>query len=351
MKQPTQPKVKGELPEVCAGPWEEMLDGISDDIRLSSHFDARTLDEASYLLRTREAKGAKVISGGTEVLRMMRQKYLPELPGVLVNIKSIPGLAYIKEENGTLKIGALTCLSDIETSELIRSRYSILAETAGVVGSPQVRNMVTIAGSICQDVGCWYYRASKNYYHCLRKGGKDCPAKKGDNRWMFSIFGTPRECECYATCQSDMAITLSALKASVKTTQRIIPIERFYTPTYPGNVLNSDETVVEVQVPAPAPGTKAKYSKFSIRKSIDHPLISVACVANDKDVNVIIGGVFLMPYRANEVEDMLKGKKIDEDLVGKAGEVAVKNAAPMSMNVWKVEVTKTLVKRTLLALA
>jgi len=331
--------------------WEEVPDYISDDTGLSTHFDARTLDEASYLLRAHEAEGARIIGGGTEVLRTIRLKYLPVLPGVLVNIKSIPGLAYIKEEYGTLKIGALTCLSDIETSELIKDKYGILAETAGIVGSPQIRNMATIAGSICQDVSCWYYRADKNYYHCLRKGGKGCPAKQGDNRWMFSIFATPGEYECYAACQSDMSITLSALNASVKTTKRIIPIERFYTSTLPGNILDSDETVVEVQVPALSTGTKAKYSKFSIRKSIDRPLISVAGVAGDEGIRLVIGGVFITPYYVKEVEEVLKGKSIDSDLAEKAGEIAVRDALPMSMNAWKVEVTKILVKRIILAIS
>jgi len=179
----------------------------------------------------------------------------------------------------------------------------------------------------------------------------NCPAKRGDNRWMFSIFGTPKECECYATCQSDMVITLSALGASVKTTQRTIPIEQFHIPTPPGNILKSDEIITEIQLPTLALGTKAKYSKFSIRLSIDHPLISVACVANDKEAKVVVGGAFIMPYSANEVEDIIRGKKINGDLAEKAGDIAVRNVIPMSMNAWKVQIMRTLVKRTLLALS
>jgi xanthine dehydrogenase YagS FAD-binding subunit len=350
MKQLMQLKVKGEFHEVNVEPWETPLYDIWDDIELTAHLNARTLDEGSYLLRTHEAERAKVISGGVDILRMMKQKYTPELPDVLVNIKTIPDLAYIKEDNETLKIGALSCLSDIETSELIRANYSILAEAASVVGSPQIRNMVTIAGTICQDVGCWYYRASKNYFPCLRKGDMNCPAKEGDNRWMFGIFGTPKGCECYATCQSDISIALSALSASVKTTQRTIPIDQFYTPIYPGSVLRPDEIIIEIQVPTLSTGTKAKYSKFSIRKSWDHPLISVACLASDKQAKVVIGGVFITPYSVNEAEDIIKGEKIDEDLAEKVGEIIVRSVTPMSMNAWKIQVTRTLVKRTILAL-
>ncbi len=336
-------------PDTGIEPQEIPSGGISENIRLGTHIDAGTLDEVGYLLRIHGAGSARIIGGGTEIIRLIRHKYLPALPAIPINLKTIPGLSYIREENGTLKMGALTCLSDIQASELIRTRYSILAETAGVVGSPQVRNMATVAGSICQDVSCWYYRAAGNYYYCLRKGGSDCPARNGDNRWMFSIFGTSGDGECYAACQSDMAITLSALNASVKTTQRTIPIERFFLPAFPGNVLNSDETVVEIQVPSLAIGTKSKYAKFSIRKSIDRPLVSVACVASDQEYRVVVGGVSSTPHHVKEINEMLGGKEPNDGLAEKAGEIAVRNALPMSMNAWKVEVMKTLVKRTILA--
>jgi len=129
-----------------------------------------------------------------------------------------------------------------------------------------------------------------------------------------------------------------------------MPIERFFTPTFPGNVLNSDEIVMEIQVPALAPGTRSRYSKFSIRKSLDHPLVSVACIASDKEAKVVVGGVFITPYVVGKVADVLSGKEISKDLAEKAGEVAVENATPMSMNAWKVEVMRALVKRTILAL-
>lgn len=350
MEQLAKLKVKGEFYDTSIQPWQTILESISNELALTDHFDARTVEEASHLCRVYEYKRAKVIGGGTDILRMIKQKYLPELPEVLINIKTVPHLADIKEGNGILKIGALTRLSDIEASELVKAKYGVLAETASLVGSPQIRNMATIAGSICQDLSCWYYRAGKDYYHCWRKGGKNCPAKEGDNRWMFSIFPTPEGCECYGTCQSDMAITLSALGASIKTTQRTIPIEQFYTPTFPGHVLNPGEVITEVQVPALGPLAKAKYSKFSIRKSLDRPLVSVACVSREKETKIAIGGVSLIPYIADRVADLINGKKISEKLAEKAGQVAVKDAAPMSMNAWKVEVTKNLVKRTILAL-
>jgi xanthine dehydrogenase YagS FAD-binding subunit len=351
MKQIAKSKVEGANYDVKGYPWEKILKDISDEPTSLGHYDAKTLDEASHLLQVHKYQKAKVIGGGTDILRLRRHKYLSELPEVLINIKTIPDLAYIEEEAGILKIGALTSLNDLETSELIKTRYGILAETASVVGSNQIRNMATIAGSLCQDISCLYYRMGKDYYHCRRKGGDDCPAKEGDNRWMFSIFKAPAGCECYATCQSDIAITLSALGASIKTTQRIIPIEQFYTPTSPGHILNSDEVIMEIQIPALHPRAKAKYTKFSIRKCIDRPLVSVACVTNGIETKVVFGGVAITPYIADNVIELLNGKEIDRDLIEKAGLVAVENAIPMSMNAWKVVVMRALIKRTLFSIA
>ncbi len=343
-------KVQGKLHEAKAEPWAALLEGIQDELSLDGHFDARTLDEAGHLLRSHEHKRAKVIAGGTDLLRLIKRQSLPVSPEVLVNIKSVPGLSGVREENGVLKIGALARLSDIESSELVRARCAILADTVARIASPQVRNMATIAGSICQDVHCWYYRATKNYFNCARKGGTDCPAVKGDNRWMFSIFET-QDCDCHAACQSDMAVALYALGASVKTTQRTIPIEQFFSTTAPGHVLKQDEVITEIQLPALESGDRAKYLKFSVRNAIDHPLVSAGYVARGGKVRLALGGVHILPYSLNEAAELVDGKAMTGELAQKAGDAAVAKASPMSMNAWKVQVARTLVKRALLSTA
>ena len=103
---------------------------------------------------------------------MIRNKLV--VPKVLVNMKTIPDLAYINEDANGLKIGALVTISDIEMCRIIKSKYSILAEAAHSVASPQIRNMATIGGNLCQDVRCWYYRrppVTGNSFFCYRKGG------------------------------------------------------------------------------------------------------------------------------------------------------------------------------------
>jgi NADPH-dependent glutamate synthase beta subunit-like oxidoreductase/CO/xanthine dehydrogenase FAD-binding subunit len=159
-------------------------------MRSFKHIHARTADEASALLRKYKGK-AMVNAGGTDLLSILKGEYLTDYPVAVINIKTIPGLDYIKEENGVLKIGALTKLSDITRSPLLRTSCNALVEAARSVATPQIRNAATIGGNLCQDVRCWYYRYPDHVggrIVCLRKGGQICNALTGDNRY-HSIFG------------------------------------------------------------------------------------------------------------------------------------------------------------------
>ncbi|BBO82067.1 hypothetical protein DSCO28_26330 [Desulfosarcina ovata subsp. sediminis] len=180
-----------------------------------NHDSARTVDEAIELLKNNQGR-AKLIAGGTDLLGELKDKVLPTYPEALVNIKTIPDMDYIKEESGGLKIGALTKLRDIVTSPLVQERYNILAQAALSVGTPQIRNMGTIGGNLCQDIRCWYYR----YPHqiggrimCLRKGGTTCNALIGDNRYN-SIFGSAPLATrpCVSHCPASTAVPLYLAK-------------------------------------------------------------------------------------------------------------------------------------------
>ena len=154
------------------------------------HVNAKTVDEAASILR--EGK-ASVIAGGTDILGTLRFEILPDYPEVLVNLKSISGLDFIKEEVGMLKIGALTRLEDIAKSDVVRAKYAALSEAAHRTGSPHIREMGTISGNICQLTRCWYFRIPDNRFNCARKGGRKCYALSGDNRY-HSIFGAVKKC-------------------------------------------------------------------------------------------------------------------------------------------------------------
>jgi len=160
-------------------------------MRSFKHINARTVGEAGALLKKYKGK-AILNAGGTELLSTLKGEYLLNYPEAVINIKTLPGLDYIKEERGTLKIGALTKLSDIAKSSLLRESCKALVEAACSVATPQIRNTATLGGNLCQDVRCWYYRYPDHIggrIVCLRKGGKLCNALTGDHRY-HSIFGT-----------------------------------------------------------------------------------------------------------------------------------------------------------------
>lgn len=159
-------------------------------MRSFKHLNARTVDEASALLKEYEGKSV-LNAGGTDLLTALKAECLPTYPEVVINIKNLTNLNYIKEEKGGFKIGALTKLSDIVNSPLLKKSCNALVDAARSVATPQIRNVATIGGNLCQDVRCWYYRYPDQLggqIRCLRKGGKLCNALTGDHRY-HSIFG------------------------------------------------------------------------------------------------------------------------------------------------------------------
>jgi xanthine dehydrogenase YagS FAD-binding subunit len=313
-----------------------------------AHLDAKTVDEAAAAL----LKGKSfALAGGTDLLGTIRFQVLQSNPEVLVNLKTIPGLDYIKEEAGLLKIGALTRLEDIAKHKTVREKYAALADAAHKTASPHIRDMGTLGGNICQINRCWYFRVPDNRFNCFRKGGDLCPATAGDNRY-HSIFGGTKG--CIAVNASDTAPALIALGAKIKTNKRIIEAEKFWDVAVPGStVLAAGEIVTEIQVPAPAAGVKSAFLKFALRKSIDFPVVNCAVAIGGGNARVCLNAVFGMPYRSIAAEDAVKGKPIDEAAAEAAGAAAVADAKPLpgNRNKWKIPIAKALVKRAILACA
>jgi xanthine dehydrogenase YagS FAD-binding subunit len=313
-----------------------------------AHVNAKSIEEAASILRGGKAA---IISGGTDLLGTMRFEILPNYPEVVVNLKTIPGMDYIKEEGGMLRIGALTRLEDIAKSDIVRKKYAALAEGAHRTATPHIREMGTIAGNICQYTRCWYYRLPDNRFDCIRKGGKMCYAMTGDNRY-HSIFGAVKM--CLAVNPSDTAPALVVLNAKIKTNKRLIEAENFWDMTVPGStVLAADEIVTEIQIPTLAAGAKSSYLKFAIRKSIDFPIVNCAAMIGGGDARICLNAVYNKPYRALKAEEVIKGKKIDEAIADAAGAAAVESAKtlPGDRNKWKIQIARTMVKRSILACA
>ena len=320
------------------------------------HINAASTDDAVAALG-RYGEGARVLAGGQDLLFRIK-KYIVQ-PECVINLKTIPGLNAIRSSpERNLRIGALTTLSQIARSTKLQKEYSVLAEAAGVVASPQIRNLGTLGGNICQDVWCWYLQDG---FSCWKSGGKFCDLAAGDSRYYGSVMGGHL---CLSNHPSDTAVALAALDARVHVVSpkggRAIAIGDFLSGhNWVGGRLQShtlglDEIVTEVEVPFRP--THSAYVKFALRKSWDFAIASVAVSAVMReqvceDLRIVLGGVATYPYRSREAENLLHDREIDDASAGAAAEAALENARPLKMNGYKVELSKTLVRRALLALA
>ena len=317
-----------------------------------AHFNATSVDEAVSILR-RYGGHAHLIAGGTDIVGKMKDQILPAYPEALVNLKTIPNMDAIREEGGMLKVGAMAILEDIAHHAVVKEKYTALAEAAGRCASPHLREMGTLGGNICQDIRCWYYRHPDNRFACLRKRGSRCYALEGDNRY-HSIFGGSVEEGCVAVHPSDTAPALIALDASIRTTKRTVKAENFFqVGVAKTTVLEEDEIVTEIQIPAPPKGARSAFLKFALRKSIDFPIVNCAVlVSNSKGkverVRICLNAVYVTPYRATNAEQAMIGKVLNEANAEAAGSAAIEGAKPLKDNGYMVQIAKALVKRAIL---
>ena len=306
------------------------------------HMQATSADQAA-----KEAASGKawVMAGGTDLLGTLYDEIFPEYPETVIDLKTIEGMDAIEEDGDALRIGALAKLSDVAENELVKTYAAALAQAAGRVASPTIRHMGTIGGNVCQMHRCWYFRVPDDRFHCRRKGGATCPARIGDNRY-HSIFGDDNG--CFAVSSHDTAPALVALGATVVTTKREVPAEEFFgAHGHRSNVLEDGEVVKEFRVPK---AEKSAFQKFALRKSIDFPVVNCAVAATGGETRVVLGGVHPAPWRSKEAEEAVAAG-VTADSAAKAGEAAVSVAKPLGKNAYKVDIARTLVKRTLEAIA
>jgi len=313
-----------------------------------NHTNATSLAE----IKTALADGkTMLIAGGTDLLGTLKDNTLRDYPSTVINLKTVPGLDFIKEQGGMLKIGAATRLADIAANPIVQKKYTALAQAASRVATPHIRDMGTIGGNIAQLHRCWYFRKPENRFDCARKGGKTCFAMTGDNRY-HSIFGA--KSRCVAVNPSDTAPALIALNAKVVTDSRTIEAENFFDVKKPGNtVLAMDEIIKEIHIPALPKGAKSAFMKFAFRKSIDFPIVNCAVMVGGDSPRICLNAVAPKPYRATKAEAVIAGKsikRIRENDAEAAGKAAVADAKPLKAAKFKVQIAKTLVKRTILSL-
>ena len=300
------------------------------------------------------AGNASIASGGSDALGMVKEQLIS--PDVLVNLKSIPGLDEVTEQAGEVRIGGLITLSTLADHPLIRSRYSVLSQAAGVVGTPQIRNAGTLAGNVCQRPWCWYFR---NGFPCYKNGGKTCFSVTGENEFHAIFGGGPS----YIVHPSDTAVALLALDARFVIAgpkgERVLPAAEFFAlpkvDPAKENILAHDEILTAIHLPAAAKSLRSSYHKELDRESWTHAVVSVAVALEMdggacKSARVVLGGVAPIPWPVPNVEAMLAGKRITPELAAQAGQAAVEGARPLAKNKYKIPLTAAIVKRTLASL-
>jgi len=311
---------------------------------------AASLDDATLALAD---PGALPLGGGTDLLVTIAEEIAR--PDVLVDLRSIPNSeAIVALEDGRVRIGATARIGDIARNELIRERYSALAQACDVVGSPALRHMGTIGGNLCQRPRCWYFRQGIS---CLKNGGGGCPAVEGENQYLAIVDGGP----CYIVHPSDPAVALTALDADVEiasaTGVRSVPIGEFYTlprdRVDQETILASGEVVSAVVLPRESAGGVQRYHKLMQREAWDFALVSVAGAKRpDGDVRIVCGGVAPRPWRVNSsVEEDVSSGGLDDDTIATLADRALLDVEPLSKNAYKVDLTAAMLRRVIAELA
>ncbi len=308
-----------------------------------------SLVEAVQLARR---PGAHLHAGGTDLLGCLRDRLFPA--DRIVSLQGLEALRGIAAgADGGLRIGALTTLTEIAESGIVRDRFGALARAAASVASPQLRNQGTLGGNLCQRPRCWYYRGA---FDCVRRGGATCYAVNGENRY-HAIFGGNG---CYMVHPSDCATALAALRARVRIAgpggARTIPIESFFVlprqSLVKENVLEPGEILTDVLLPPAPAGHRSTYRKVRERASWNFALVGVGValtVADGtiRDAAVVLSGVAPAPWRAREAERAIVGRTLDVTVAAAAGRAAVAGAEPLEQNAYKIQLAQAVVEEAL----
>ncbi len=300
---------------------------------------------------------AQAHAGGTDLMGCLRERIFPV--GKVVSLSGLPELRGVSETaDGGLRIGALTALSALSEHPIVIKRFGGLAQAAGEVGSPQLRNQGTLGGNICQKPRCWYYRTD---FTCLRKGGGTCFAVDGENQFhcIFGGGGT-----CFIVHPSDTAPALVALNATARLAgprgSRDVPLEKFFVlpevDVQRETVLARGEIVTEIRIPPPVSGTRSSYRKVRARRSWDFALAGVAMALRfDRkrviDGRVVLSGAAPIPWRSKEVEQIVRGKELTVDVIAAAAKAVTSGAEPLEKNGYKLALFQGMIEEELTLMA
>jgi xanthine dehydrogenase YagS FAD-binding subunit len=313
-------------------------------------FQPGDLDSALELAAEHGDRGW-VLAGGQDSLNWFKDR--AKRPEALIDLEGIPELRGIREIDGGLEIGAMTTLTEIESSAVVRERYALLATAASKVASPQIRNTGTLGGNVCQDTRCWYYRYGVD---CYRAGGTSCYADspQGQNR-EHCLFGADR---CVAVSPSDTAPALVVLDARMRIVgpsgEREVTAEEFFIGPNVDiermTVLEPGEVLTAIRLPADWSGARFYFEKVADRNTWDFALVSVAAamfVSGERidRVRLAAGAVQCVPRRLMVVEQVVAGQPKTAETAALAGQSAVRGATPLNFNHFKIPLLEKLVMR------
>lgn len=292
---------------------------------------------------------AAILAGGTDLLSLMKDYVMS--PKRVVNIKNIKELGGISSKPGGVRIGATVTFDELASNAQIRNQYPSLVTAALGVTSPQIRNMGTVGGDICQRPRCWYFRQGNGLL--AMKDGKSLVAG-GENKYHAIFGGGPAK----FVSASSLGPALVALNAKIGVAgpngSRQIDAAKFFVDPKSESereiALAPNEIVTEVLLPA---GTQQRNATYEVRHkdALDWPLVTASVVLGSNWASIVLGHVATTPHSASKAADMVKGQKMTADLAAKAATAAVDGAMPLSQNAYKVHLAQVAVKRALMAAA
>jgi len=304
-------------------------------------------------LLERHGSDAWIMAGGLDTFDWLKDRI--QKPKVVIDLTNVSELRGIKERDGGIEIGALTTLTTITRDPLVTGKYKMLAEAAGLVASPQIRNQGTLGGNLAQDARCWYYRAG---WPCYRAGGNICYADTPTslNR-EHAIFEADR---CVAVNPSDTAPTLIALDAQFvfmrEGREQVVSAQDFFVG--PGiditrlTLLQPGDLLTAIRIPGTWAGKELFFEKVRDRQVWDFALVNIAAAIDGTASTItrtrmVVNGVAARPHRLEAVEAFLAGKSRTAEVAEQAADLAVAGAAPLRHNAYKVPLVRNLVKRAI----
>ncbi|HSB77040.1 MAG TPA: FAD binding domain-containing protein [Terriglobales bacterium] len=303
----------------------------------------RTVAEAIAFLAA-HAPGVQVLAGGTDLIPSLRQKLFA--PRYVLDIRGMRELRGIRATtSGGVEIGALTTLTELEHSALLRQHYPVLAEAAAAVASPILRNMGTLGGNICLDTRCLWYNQSlawrKGCGFCIKKDGNICHVAPGGDT-------------CWAAFSADTPPALLCLHAEIEIAgpggTRRIPLNDFYTGVGDNfRKLANNELVTRIFLPPSSAEWQGAYRKLRIRGSIDYPLAGVAVALRRsnggvEDARLALTAVNAAPILVKGIREALAGREMDDAAVERAAELAARSAKPLTTSALTPEYRREMIR-------